>query len=102
MLEGGGCEQCEGMEGGGARAHSPELVVARVRSRVLAVVRGRSSHGAPFSFVGVPLRSWAVVSVRARSFPFVRVPLRSCAFVFVRARSASFVRGRFGVVVLCW
>ena len=71
------------MEGGGARAHSPELVVARVRSRVLAVVGGRSSHGAPFSFVGVPLRSWAVVSVRARSFSFVGGRLRSCAFVSV-------------------
>ena len=82
------------MEGGGARAHSPELVIARVRSRVLAVVRGRSSHGAPFSFVGVPLRSWAVVSVRARSFPFVRVRFRLCAFLVVRARSFSFVGGR--------
>ena len=73
------------MEGGGARAHSPELVVARVRSRVLAVVRGRLSHGAPFSFVGVPLRSWAVISVRARSVLFVRVCFHLCVCLFVRA-----------------
>ena len=90
------------MEEGGARAHSPELVVACVRSLVLAVIRGRSSHGEPFSFVGVPLRSWAVVSVRARSFLSVCIPLRSCAFVFVRGRSVSFVHVRCGVVVRCW
>ena len=93
------------MEEGGARAHSPELVVARVRSRVLAVVRGQSSHGEPFSFAGVPLRSCAVVSVRARSFPFVRVRFRPHAFLFVCARSFSFVGGRFhscAFVAVCW
>ena len=35
-----GREQCEGMEGGGARAHSPELVVTHVHSHVLAIIHG--------------------------------------------------------------
>ena len=87
------------MEEGGARAHSPELVVTCVRACVLAVVRGRLSHGVPFSFVGVSLCSWAVISIRAHSFPSVRVPLHLCAFVFICGRSASFVHVRFGVVV---
>ena len=56
------------MEGGGARAHSPELIVAHVHSCMLAIVCGRSSHGALFSFIDVPLRSWAVVSIHVRLF----------------------------------
>ena len=50
---GGGKSWREGRDGGGGtcEAHSPGLVVARVRSWVLAVVRGRSSL-----FAGVRFR----------------------------------------------
>ena len=96
------------MEGGGARAHSPELVVARVRSCMLAVVRGWLSCAQsslfvciassfvciPSSFVCVCFRSWACVVVRWRSFPLVGMHPRPWAFLFVRGRSFSFVCGR--------
>ena len=96
------------MEGGGARAHSPELIVARVRSCVLAVVRGRSSRARSSSFVCVAssfvcvlssfmcvrFRSCACVVVCGRSFPLVGMRPRPWAFLFVRGRSFSFVCGR--------
>ena len=103
------------MEGGGARAHSPELVVARVCSCVLAVVRGRSSRARsssfvciassfvcvpssfvciPSSFVCVRFRLWACVVVHGRPFPLVGMRPHSWAFLFVRGRSFSFVCDR--------
>ena len=37
-----GREWCEGMEGEGAKAHSPELIITHVHSQVLAIIRGHS------------------------------------------------------------
>ena len=110
------------MVGGGARAHSPELIVAHVRSCVLAVVHGRSSCAQsslfvcmassfvcvpssfvcvsssfvciPSSFVCVRFHSWACIVVRGRSFPLVGMRPRPWAFLFVRGRSFLFVCGR--------
>ena len=110
------------MEGWGARAHSPGLVVAHVRSCVLGVVRGQSSRAwsssfvciaslfvciaslfvcIPSLFVCVPslfmcvrFRSWACIVVRGRSFPLVGMHPRPWAFIFVHGRSFSFVCGQ--------
>ena len=96
------------MEGWGARAHSPGLVVARVRSCVLAVVRRHSSRArstsfvcvassfvcVPSSFVCVCFHSWACIVVRGCSFPLVGMCPRPWVFIFVRGRSFSFVCGR--------
>ena len=72
------------MEGGGARAHSPELVLAHVHSHVLAVFHGQSSHGWLFSIVGIPLHLWAVVSIVCICFCL-------CMFLFVCACLFSFM-----------
>ena len=79
------------MEGWGARPHSPGLVVARVRSCVLAVVRGRSSRAPSSSFVsvrgrasssvGVRFRLWAAGFVRGCAFQFGGTPVVGCWFV---------------------
>ena len=89
------------MEGWGARAHSPGLVVAHVRSCVLAVVHGRSSCAwsslfvcVLSSFVCVRFRLWACVVVRGHSFPLVGMRPHPWVFVFVRGRSFSFMGGR--------
>ena len=107
------------MEGWGARAHSPGLVVACVRSCMLAVVRGRSSCGrsslfvciassfvcVPSSFVCIPssfVCPWAFISVSGHASSSMGVRLHSWALVFVCVWPALFVHVRFGIVVHCW
>ena len=83
--EGGGAMEGWGaMKGWGARPHLPGLVVARVRSCVLAVVRGRSARARSSSFVSVRGRPALFVGVRfsvvrwwwvgGSSWPFVLQP----------------------------
>ena len=83
MKEGGGV-----MEGWGARAHSPGLVIAHICSCVLAVVRRQLSCAqlslfmcALSSFVCVCFHSWACVVVHGHSFPLVGMRPRLWAFV---------------------
>ena len=87
-MEGGGV-----MEGWGATAHSPGLVIACVRSCTLAVVRRRLSRVWLSSFMCIRFGSWACVVVRGRSFPLVGMCPRPWAFVFVRGRSFPFMGG---------
>ena len=109
MMEGEGGRESDGgrkeggrvMEGWGARAHSPGLVVAHVRSCMLAVVHRWLSHVwlssfvcVPSSFVCVHFHSWACLVVRGPSFPLVGMRPHPWAFVFVRGRSFSFMGGR--------
>ena len=57
------------MEGWGATAHSPGLVIAHVYSCALAVVCRRLSHAWLSLFLCVLFRSWACVVVRYRGAP---------------------------------
>ena len=84
VIEEGGREGGGAMEGWGARPHLPGLIVARVRSCVLAVAGVRLVRG------------------RLRSFPFVGVRPRPWAFVFVCGRPALFVGVHFSLVVRRW
>ena len=72
--EGGGM-----LEGWGARAHSPGLVVAHVCSCVLAIVRRRPSPARSSSFVCIHFCLWACVVVRGHSFLLVGMHLGDIA-----------------------
>ena len=78
VIEEGGREGGGAMEGWGARPHLPGLIVARVRSCVLAVVRGRSSRARSSSFVSIRGRASSCVGVRLRLWAAGFV--RGCAF----------------------
>ena len=89
------------MEGWGARAHSPGLVVARVRSCVLAIVPRWSSRAWLSSFVCIPSSfmcicfpfmgmhccSWAFVSISGHVASSMGIPLCSWAFILIYERS---------------
>ena len=73
-------------EGGrGSRAHSPELVVARVLAHVLVVTR---------LLVVARVRSWALATIRAPRWPFRLV-------ICVRRGSWAMVRRSSVVVTAC-
>ena len=64
------------MEGWGARAHSPGLVIACVHSCMLAIVCGQSSHAQLSLFVCIPslfvcilFHLWACVIVQYFTVP---------------------------------
>ena len=82
------------MEGWGARAHSPGLVIAHVCSCMLAVIHGQSSHARSSSFicilssfVCIHFHLWACVIVCGHSFLLVRMRPHLWVFVFVHGHS---------------
>ena len=91
------------MEGGRGSigAHSPGLVIALVRSWVLAVILMQLSRGRPSSLVGVCCHLWAFVFTLGRSVSLVGVRslvggcLRWWAFTFADRVSLSLVGGCF-------